>query len=120
MNVDLTPLASDAIVVLMAALTAFVLVKLVPEVKKLWQPFADKWPMEAVFLEAQADLAVKAAEQTLESKDGKTKLKYALDFMETQARKYGFSFDKAVVQTLVEAKVRDLETAIANSANAKK
>lgn len=109
MKIDLTPLVSDAIVLLASICSVFVVVKLVPEIKKLWKPFAQQWPMEATFLEAQTELAVKAAEQTMGAGAGGAKLLYALEYVQRQAERYGFAFNKFDVQVLVEAKVREMK-----------
>ncbi len=116
--IDLTPILTSLIVLLVASLIVLAVTEIVPRVQNLWRPFREKWPMEAVFLEAQADLAVKAAEQWLTLGEGSEKLDYALNFVENQARKYGYSFDEPAVRTLVEAKVKELHERVAAAASA--
>lgn len=108
MNIDFTNLLVDAIVVLIASLTVLVATEIVPRAQKLWKPFKTAYPLEADFLERQAEIGVKAAEQYVDG-PGQEKLGYALDYVESQAQKYGYDFDKGAVRVMIEAKVKDLE-----------
>jgi hypothetical protein len=119
MEIDLTLLIQTLLTVLIASLIVLAVTEIVPRVKALWKPFRDKYPFEAVFLEQQAVIAVNAAEQYITDGNGYDKLAYALDYIEGQAKKYGYSFDKAAVQTLIEAKVKELKDKVISSAGQK-
>lgn len=122
MEMDITTTLTGLIAILVACLITLTVVEIVPRAQKLWQPFRENWPMEAVFFEWLVAQGVNAADQYLKSADGKAKMQYVLDYVEGQAKKYGFTFDKEAVRTMAEAKVKELKDKViaAAAANAAK
>ena len=121
MNIEVTPVLQLLIEVLALFVSTLVLLEIAPRVRAFFEPFREKWPVEANFLEAQAALAVDAAEEYLHGPGrGEEKLKYALAYVEGQAKKYGFSFDEDAINVLIHAKVKELHDKILAGTPAKK
>lgn len=115
MNIDFTPLIAGFIAVLAATITTFVVVKLLPGAKKAWQEFQDAYPREAAFLDAQIETGVIGAEKEFGSGEGAAKLEAVLVYVEKQAERYGVRYDEYVVNTLIHAKLHELETTVKDS-----
>lgn len=109
--IDLTPLLVDVIVIV----TAFVAVKLVPEVKKVVESFRASYPAESWFLDELIATGIDGAEKQFSSGQGAEKLEAVLVFVEKQAEHYGVHYDEYVVSVKIHAKLRELETAVQNS-----
>lgn len=113
--IEITPILLNLIEVLAGCLTIFVLLKMVPLVKAFFEPFKDKYPMEASFLEKQAEIAVGGAEQQFKDQGNPEKLTAALIYVEKQANRYGYQFDEFAAKMLIEAKYRELKEKIAGA-----
>lgn len=109
--INLTPLLTDLVNVLVASLIVLVTVHIWPRVVAIVKPWAEKYPTEYAFTLELVEQGVKAAEKYINGeKQGAAKLRYVLGFVEAQARKYGYSFDSKGVETLINAKLVDLES----------
>lgn len=109
MDIDLTPLVTGAITVAASVCTAFVVTKLVPEIKKLFPSLADKRLADEAFWNAEIEKAINGVEKKFGPGQGDLKLPAALAYLQKQAKRYGFYFDAYVVDTLVHVKLKEID-----------
>lgn len=102
---DITLLLQWLLIVLFAAVIAFITVKTASAVKELNLDTGSRW-----FLDQLVETAVNAAEQKFFDKpgSGKSKFDYAMEWLDKACNKYGIDFDETFISPLVEAKVKEL------------
>lgn len=115
MNIDLTPLLTGLVLVLASIGTTLITAKLAPKLQGFLKPLRETYPNESAFWEEQIVTAIKGVEKKFGAGQGDQKLTAALIYLQKQAQHYHFTFDEFVVDTMLHAKLGELESAAENS-----